>query len=359
MCFTVTNDLTYDQRMIRICTALSNAGYHVTLIGRQLPNSTALTNQPFHQKRLNVLFKKGFLFYAAYNIRLFFYLLFKKTDGICAIDLDTILPCLVVSILRKKQRIYDAHELFCEMKEIQSRPRIHAIWKCIEKLSVPPFKYGYSVNHFITAEFKRMYGVDYSVIRNMPYRNEIPPTTQKQPFILYQGAVNEGRCFETLIPAMQWVEIPLWIVGSGNFMDRAQQLVQQYHLNDKVRFLGLVPPDELKNITPLAQLGFTLFEPDAESNYYSLANRFFDYIQAGTPQICVDYPAYREVNAQFEVALLIEDISSPSLAQHINSLLHSPEKLLAMQRACMEAARVLNWENESQKLIQFYSKVFG
>ncbi len=33
--FTVTNDLTYDQRMHRICSSLARAGYTVQLIGRE------------------------------------------------------------------------------------------------------------------------------------------------------------------------------------------------------------------------------------------------------------------------------------------------------------------------------------
>ena len=90
--FTVTTDLTYDQRMIRICTSLAKAGYDVILVGRKVSSSKPLTTQPFKQKRIICLFEKGKLFYAEYNIRLFFYLLFKKMDCIGAIDLDTILP---------------------------------------------------------------------------------------------------------------------------------------------------------------------------------------------------------------------------------------------------------------------------
>ena len=71
--FTVTTDLTYDQRMIRICTSLANAGYNVTLVGRKLKASLPLTTQPFLQKRLFCFFEKGKLFYAEYNIRLFFF----------------------------------------------------------------------------------------------------------------------------------------------------------------------------------------------------------------------------------------------------------------------------------------------
>ncbi|MBL4649782.1 MAG: glycosyltransferase, partial [Aureispira sp.] len=57
--FTVTNDLTYDQRMIRICTSLANVGYDVWLVGSKRPNSKPLNKQAFQQKRLNCFFERG------------------------------------------------------------------------------------------------------------------------------------------------------------------------------------------------------------------------------------------------------------------------------------------------------------
>jgi hypothetical protein len=99
--FTVTNDLTYDQRMKRICHTLATAGYDVTLVGRRLPSSVALTKEDYKQKRIRCRFHRGKWFYAEYNIRLFFYLLFRRMDAVCAIDLDTILPCLRVSQIKK------------------------------------------------------------------------------------------------------------------------------------------------------------------------------------------------------------------------------------------------------------------
>ena len=76
-------------------------------------------------------------------------------DCICAIDLDTILPCLFISRIKNSKRVYDAHELFCEMKEIVSRPGIYKIWKKIEQYAVPGFKNGYTVNHVIAGELKK------------------------------------------------------------------------------------------------------------------------------------------------------------------------------------------------------------
>lgn len=188
--------------MIRISTSLANAGYKVTLVGRTMKNSVPLHVTNYHQQRLNCWFEKGKLFYAEYNLRLFFFLLFKKMDCICAIDLDTILPCLFISKIKKTKRVYDAHELFCEMKEIVTRPGIYTMWKAIEKFTVPTFKYGYTVNQPIANEFEKMYGAKYEVIRNIALLRELAMPIAKEKFILYQGAVNEGRSFETLIPAM-------------------------------------------------------------------------------------------------------------------------------------------------------------
>ena len=144
--FTVTNDLNYDQRMHRICGSLADKGFDVCLVGRQLDGSKPLQKKNFEQKRLRCLFNRGFFFYAEYNTRLFIYLLFRRMDGICAIDLDTILPCLLISKFKKIRRIYDAHEYFTEMKEVRTRPWIKRMWTWIEKACVPRFQWGYTVS---------------------------------------------------------------------------------------------------------------------------------------------------------------------------------------------------------------------
>lgn len=356
--FTVTTDLTYDQRMIRICTSLANAGYTITLVGRKMKASLPLARQPFKQKRLFCFFEKGKLFYAEYNIRLFFYLLFKKMDCIAAIDLDSILPCYFISKIKKIQRVYDAHELFCEMKEIATRPAIYKIWKKIERYTVPEFINGYTVNQPIAEEFKKMYGVNYEVIRNIALLRPIDIVEKKEKFILYQGAVNEGRSFETLIPAMKEVNCKLIICGDGNFMQQARQLVKENQLEDKVIFKGKVKPDELRAITHQAYAGVTLFDDAGLSNYYSLANRFFDYLHAGIPQLCVNYPVYKEINDKYAIAVLTDDTSSKKIAELLNNLLVNEVEYKTLQQNCLTARKELNWQEEEKKLLQFYKAIF-
>ena len=356
--FSVTTDITYDQRMIRICTSLAQAGYKITLIGRKMKTSVPLVEQGFKQKRINCLFEKGKLFYAEYNIRLFFFLLFKKMDCIGAIDLDTILPCYFISKSRNIPRVYDAHELFCEMKEIALRPHIYKMWKKIENFTVPKFAFGYTVNQPIANEFNKMYGVNYSVIRNIAMLRPLQNLPKTEKFILYQGAVNEGRSFETLIPAMKEVNSKLIICGDGNFMEQAKQLVAEWNLQDKVIFKGKIMPDELRIITQQAHIGVTLFDDRGLSNYYSLANRFFDYLHAGVPQLCVNYPVYKEINEQRAVAVLINDISSSNLATQLNNLLHNEVLYTELQQNCIKARETLNWQIEQKRLLEFYNNLF-
>lgn len=355
--FCVTTDLTYDQRMIRICSSLANAGYDVVLVGRKIKTSRPLKELTFKQDRIQCFFEKGKLFYAEYNIRLFFFLLLKQMDCICAIDLDTILPCYFISIIKKIRRVYDAHELFCEMKEIVTRPPIYKLWKRIESFAVPKFTFGYTVNQPIAAEFGKMYGVNYEVIRNIALLRPITPIPSNEKIILYQGAVNEGRCFETLIPAMKEVAAKLLICGDGNFMEQARLLVKDNQLEEKVIFRGKVLPDELRAITGRAYIGITLFENKGLSNYFSLGNRFFDYLHAGIPQLCVDYPVYKEINDELPFAVLVKDLSERNLAAELNNLLSNEVLYNNLQQNCLQARLKYNWQEEEKILIHFYKKL--
>ncbi|HEY2725571.1 MAG TPA: glycosyltransferase [Parafilimonas sp.] len=371
--FTVTNDLSYDQRMRRICTSLANAGYNVLLIGRKLNNSVALKKEVFTQKRLHCFFNTGFLFYAEYNVRLFFYLLFLKTDAICAIDLDTILPCYFASMLRSKKRIYDAHELFTEMKEVISRSAVKKAWMRVEKFAVPKYKFGYTVSYSIAEEFKNRYNVLYEVIRNVPLKQS-PETlsillrsqetsqsisSSKEKIILYQGAVNEARGLENLVLAMHDVDTVLHIYGDGNMFEKIKDLIKKNNLQHKILLKGKVVPEDLQLITQQAYIGINLVEPVGLNQLYSLANKFFDYIQACIPQVTMNFSEYKKINDVYKVAVLVNTVNEKEIASAINLLLNEDDLYKKLQHNCKTALEILNWQEEEKKLVAFYKNVFA
>lgn len=240
-------------------------------------------------------------------------------DGICAIDLDTILPCYFISCFKKITRIYDAHEFFSELKEVIIRPGIKKFWKGIEKFAVPRFKNGYTVSESIAEEFKKQYGANYDAIRNVPRLQMFNNFKPDEQFLLYQGAVNEARGLEYLLPAMQMVDCKLVICGDGNFMEELKKLIKQHNLENKIELKGMLPPEDLMSYTLRAKVGISLLENLGLNQYLSLQNKYFDFINACIPQVSMNFPEYKKLNEKYEVAILIDNLDPKTIAAAINN----------------------------------------
>lgn len=360
----VVNDLNYDQRMQRICSALARHGYEVTLIGRTFPESKPLKERSFKQKRFDYTIQKGKLFYLLHNWKLLLDYLKNDYDIYLANDLDTMMAAWVASKIKRKPLVYDAHEYFPELPEIIERPLVKWIWQAVERLTVPRLKYAYTINHSYQKIFKDKYDKDFEIVRNATVADETfeptsfkpTPTTSKK-FILYQGAVNVGRGLEEMIRAMQYLDYHLVVCGKGDVFDDCVQLAKDLDVAHKVDFRGFVEPTELKHITRQASLGFTFFTNHGESYYYSLANRFFDYFHNGVPQLCVNYPEYKAINDQYEIAVLLDDLETQTIVEAAKKVLENEQFYTKLRTNCLEARKNINWQNEEKKLLALYDSI--
>lgn len=357
--FTVTNDLTYDQRMQKICRSLSNAGYEIELVGRERNSSLPLSKESFKQTRLKCIVNKGKLFYLEYNLRLLFYLLFQKFDALCAIDLDTIVPVYLSGEVKSAKLIYDAHEYFTEVPEVIRRPSVKRIWEWIERIYVPKFDLAYTVSPALAELFSKKYSKPFHVILNTPLLTTLNPqhVTRNSQQLLYQGALNEGRGLEHLIEAMSDVNAKLLLAGEGDLSDELRRLAKKLNLESKVEFLGFVKPDELKVLTATATIGINLLENKGVSYYYSLSNKFFDYIHSDVPQVCIAFPEYKKINDEYEVALLVETCSADEIKKAITRLLDDTDLYQRLQKKCEVCSLNLNWQKEEKKLVALYDEL--
>lgn len=354
---TVTNDLSTDQRMQRICSSLYLNGYNVELVGRDLSNSSFL-DFDYDYKRLRCFFNTGFLFYAEYNLRLFFYLLTQTADAICAVDLDTILPVRCVTSIRKSYFVYDAHEYYSESPELDSRPFVKRIWEKIADFTISKTDLAYTVNNSIAKFLTDRYSQQFEVVRNLP--RYIPSSNYKGSFLLYQGVLNEGRGLEQLVTAMIDIRgCVLKIAGGGIVEKQLKKIVEENQLQDRVEFLGVISPKDLKLLTNNALIGFNLLNGQNKNYYYSLANKFFDYMMAGVPSVGMNFPEYRAINDIYGFSILIDQLNPKQIADAVNTLLSDDIRLDQMRTACLTARKVLNWEKEEQKLLSLYSDLFS
>ncbi|MEQ1744987.1 MAG: glycosyltransferase [Saprospiraceae bacterium] len=359
---TVTNDLTYDQRMQRICSALAEAGHSVELVGRELPHSLPLDGQPYRQCRLCCRFNHGFLFYAEHNIRLWAYLMRVRCDAVGTVDLDTLPAGCLAAVLRGKKRLFDAHEYFTEVPEVVSRPAVKFFWEMVARLCLPFYRHAYTVGPCLAEIFEKKYGIAFGVVRNMPLR-DASFTIHHSSFkkvLLYQGALNAGRGIEQMLEAMrQLAGVELWLAGEGDLSGRLRQLAAEFGVEKQVRFLGFVKPADLKALTAQAWLGINVLENKGLSYYFSLANKFFDYVQAGVPVLTMDFPEYRALNEQHEVAVLLKKLTPEAVAESVGRLLEDPVEYEKLRRAALAAREQWVWENEKPRLLNYWAAMLS
>lgn len=353
----VTNDLNYDQRMRRHAGILANEGFEVVLVGRNKTSSEPLSNEVFSQVRLNCHFEKGKLFYLEYNIRLLIYLLSHKADIFIAVDLDTLLPNTLAAIVHQSKLVFDSHEYFTEVPELIDRPNIKLIWDGIARVCIPYTHLCYTVGAALAKELSNKYQKNFEVIRNVPpLNNEALLKEKNSPLIIYQGALNKGRALEPLILAMKKFEGQLLLVGEGDSSEALRLLVQTENLENKVQFAGWIKPADLPKLTQQAWCGYNLLEEESRSYYFSLANKFFDYIHAEIPQLCPPFPEYIEINQDFEVALICE-ANEEDILSALNKLLKNSELYNNLKKNCSLAAKAYNLQEESIKLLTLYRAI--
>ncbi|MBI4946092.1 MAG: glycosyltransferase [Bacteroidetes bacterium] len=385
----VTNDLVSDQRTHKTALSLTKWGTSVLLIGRKRFNSLPLNVRPYKTKRFRLLFNKGPCFYAEYNTRLFFYLLFASFDIAVSNDLDTLPANFTATKLRGKKLVYDSHEYFTEVPELKGRNTTRRIWLAIEKFILPKVKYSYTVCDSIAKIYHAKYGIQMKVVRNLPesgVHNKSHPSSvirhpssvirhqpsviRHQPsvissvlkfkngdkkIIIYQGALNVGRGIETVIRAMQLLEDAVFVViGDGDIREQLKDIVLQLGVKEKVIFTGKIPFEELPQYTQQADVGISLEENNGLNYYYSLPNKLFDYIQAGIPVLVSDLPEVKAIVNTYQIGRVAENHSVNHIAETIRFMLNDQNQRAIWKTNIDKAAKELCWANEEKIIAEIY-----
>jgi glycosyltransferase involved in cell wall biosynthesis len=363
----VTNDLLTDQRVDKTSTTLLNLGFRVILVGRRKRDSITLHQRNYATKRMFLLFTKGPLFYAEYNIRLFFFLLFRSSDLLYSNDLDTLLPNFLISRIKRVPLVYDSHEYYTGVPELVNRPFVRGIWKRIERWIFPHLTDVITVNESIAALYQHEYGSKLHVVRNIPPRRQSSGKSltrkdlglpESSHIVLLQGAgINVQRGAEEAIESMQFLENTiLLIIGGGDQIGTLKQLASEKNLGSKVLFIARQPFDRLIHYTKCADLGITL-DKDTNINYrYSLPNKLFDYIHAGIPVLASPMVEIRKIMEQYQIGDLIESHDPEHIALKIKQMLNDQEKQIRWKQNLEIAARELCWEKEEKVLADILKK---
>lgn len=362
----VSNDLVTDNRVDKTCRTLVDASYEVCLIGRLKKDSPQMNERPYSYKRMRLCFYSSFFFYAEFNLRLFFKLLFSKADILWANDLDTLWANYLVSKIKHLPLVFDSHEHFTEVPELKYNKFAKWFWKKIEKGILPKLNNVVTVCQPIADYFKNEYNVDALIVRNCPNNNWVKKTKTREelgmpkdkPILIWQGGgCNIERGMEELVESMQWIDAYLYIIGGGDVYDDLKLIAQRFGVQDKIAFIPRLPFEEMMQYTFNSTIGLSL-DKDTNQNYsISLPNKLFEYIHALLPMLITPLSEIKPIVETFKVGDFLTNHQPSNIALQINSLLNDNKRREFYSENCKKAKQLLCWEVEEKKIIDLLSDI--
>lgn len=352
----VFNNLYTDQRVEKVCKTLYDNGYQPILIGNNWLGAPEM-ERPYPFFRIGLKSIKLRFAYMEFQTKLYKEIQ-KHADNntiLLANDLETIMPSYMISKKLGIPLVFDSHEIFTEMPTIQGR-WVKKVWKKIERSFVPKIKKMMTASSSYADWFVKEYQITRPVVvRNLPRRIKFDGTPENsKKIILYQGWLNYSRGIDKAILAMKCIDhAELWIAGGGPLEKEFKTIAKNENVLDKVKFLGKLRPDELRKITPKADVGISIEENNGLSYFYSLPNKISDYIQSRVPVVVSDFPEMSGIVRNFQVGEIIENHSPEHLAEKLKIVLGKGKP--AYLHNLNVAADELCWENEEEKILKIFS----
>jgi glycosyltransferase involved in cell wall biosynthesis len=278
-----------------------------------------------------------------------------------------------VGLLLKAQDkvvIYDIHEDYVSSIKQKRylphslRPLMARLLGRFEKLLTNPFEIILAEKYYAKRFPNGTTILNYPIKNHFPIHSSAPNVQPSRPRLLYTGTATEnrgallyaeivslmkeaevhivGRCREELASEMREIageRERLHIEGEG-FHVQYERIIDYYRQGGWTAGLAVFPP--------------TLHYMKKE------LTKFFEYMAAGIPIICSDFPVWQSIMEKTGAGLCVDSSNALAAVDAVEYLSRNPETAYAMGQNGRKAfLEKYNWSVESRKLTELYQELLA
>ncbi len=191
---------------------------------------------------------------------------------------------------------------------------------------------------------------DVVVVNNYPSLDDIvfheKPFGEKDAIACYAGSISEDRGENIMKNAMEKVDGKLVIAG-----------LHDAEKNGKVEYIGFLNRAGVNDLYKDAVVGLCILKP-IENYYYSQPIKMYEYMAAGLPFVCSNFPGWVQIAKESEAGICVDPENLDEIAQAINSLLKDRSKAQEMGRKGHDyVVSNCTWANEENTLVRLYKEL--
>jgi len=359
------SEILRDARVFRQINTLKNAGYKVHVVGYSSSESHKL-NEGVDFINAKRVFSLKYYFW---SIRRVINLVEKsnvKPNLVVCNDWKSLPVGIHFKEKYRSKLLYDTHEFAIKEWEesLIFKLLISPFVFRIEKSYIPYADKITTVCHSIAQEYEKIYGKDVYVIRNMPHyvKSNFNPCGIPIKFVHHGGAIASRR-LENMIRTMVFLpkkefELHLILITgtNKNYLDFLINLRNKFSLKN-VYFHKPVNQERIVSFLSKFNVGWSYYYPSNINNYYSLPNKFFDFIMAGLCVFAPPLPEQKKIIEQYDVGLISNGFEPEIMAENLIEL--TPEKINKFKKNALKAAKVLNAEREMARFLKMVKSLLG
>ena len=128
-------------------------------------------------------------------------------------------------------------------------------------------------------------------------------------------------------------------------------------LGSNVEYAGRLNRQKVNELYGKSVVGLCILKP-IENYYYSQPIKMYEYMAAGIPFICSDFPGWKQVVNDSGAGICVNPDDISSITEAINYLLNNRNEAQSMGKKGFDyVSKSCNWASEMQSLAKLYTEL--